>query len=100
MRYMPDRVKRVAMAAVVAGAFLASTASAARPSFVDITWVSVSNMYYEVGGLKKIPDGYITRIPQSAFLGGGDGLAHTRQPFQPDVAGATRVMTALGGKRS
>ena len=75
-------------------------ASAAGPSFVDITWFSISNVYYEIGPLKIVTDGYITRIPQSAFFGGGGGLANTRQPFKPDVAGVTRVMNALGGPSS
>src|SRR5258707_5130954 len=57
-------------------------------------------MYYQLGSLGVITDGYITRIPQSAFFGGGGGLASTHQPFSPDVAGVTRVMNALGGRSS
>jgi len=73
---------------------------AAAPSYVDITWFSISNVYYEIGPLKIVTDGYITRIPQSAFFGGGGGLASTRQPYKPDVAGVTRVMRAFGGAAS
>ncbi|MEO8076097.1 MAG: hypothetical protein ABI818_07195 [Acidobacteriota bacterium] len=69
---------------------------AAGPSFVDITWLSISNVYYELGPLRILTDGYITRLPQSAFFGGGGGLAQARQAFKPDVA-VTRVLTALGG---
>jgi L-ascorbate metabolism protein UlaG (beta-lactamase superfamily) len=72
-------------------------ASAAGPSYVDITWMSISNMYYELGSLGIVTDGYFTRIPEKAFSGGGGGLAHTAQAFQPDVAAVTRVMRALGG---
>lgn len=71
---------------------------AAGPSYVDITWFSISNMYYELGPLNIVTDGYITRIPQSAFFGGGGGLANTHQAYKPDVAGVTRVMNALGGR--
>ena len=38
-----------------------------KPPFVDITWMSISNIYYEVSGVGIITDGYITRIPQSAL---------------------------------
>ena len=69
---------------------------AAPPSFVDITWMSISNMYYELGSLNIVTDGYITRLPQDAFYGGGGGLAQTRRPFTPDLAAVTRVMNALG----
>jgi L-ascorbate metabolism protein UlaG (beta-lactamase superfamily) len=83
-----------ALAAVVA---LAPVAAAA-PSYVDITWFSVSNMYYELGSLNIITDGYITRVPRSAFFGGGGGLANTHAPYTPDVAGVTRVLNAFGGR--
>ena len=73
---------------------------AAGPPFVDITSMSISNVYYELGSLRILTDGYITRLPQSAFSGGGGGLATTRQPFKPDVAAVTRVLTALGGPAS
>ena len=33
---------------------------AAGPSFVDITWMSISNVYYELGPLRILTDGYIT----------------------------------------
>ncbi len=69
--------------------------SAAGPSFVDITWMSISNMYYELGPLQVVTDGYISRLPQSDFFGGGGGYAQTRRPFKPDVAAVTRVMNAL-----
>ena len=71
---------------------------AVKPSYVDITWMSIANMYYEVGGIGVITDGYFTRIPQEAFYGGGGGLARTRQAYKPDVAAVTRVLEALGGR--
>ena len=65
-----------------------------------MTWMSISNLYYELGSLRILTDGYITRLPQSAFSGGGGGLATTNQAFKPDVAAVTRVMTAIGGPAS
>ena len=73
---------------------------AAGPSYVDMTWMSISNVYYELGALRILTDGYITRLPQSAFFGGGGGLATTRQAFKPDVDAVKRVLAALGGPSS
>ncbi len=70
--------------------------SAAGPAFVDITWMSISNMFYEIGPVRIVTDGYISRLPQSAFSGGGGGLAQTSRPFTSDVAAVTRVVDALG----
>jgi hypothetical protein len=91
-------VRRFLAAAIALG--LVATASAAAPSHVDITWFSISNMYYELGPLKIVTDGYVTRIPQSAFHGGGGGLASTYQAFKPDEAAVAKVMRALGGPAS
>ena len=73
---------------------------ASGPSFVDMTWMSISNIYYELGSLRILTDGYITRLPQSAFFGGGGGLATTRQAFKPDEDAVKRVLAALGGRSS
>jgi L-ascorbate metabolism protein UlaG (beta-lactamase superfamily) len=70
------------------------------PTHVDMTWMSIANMYYEIGELKILTDGYFSRVPQSEFYGGGGGLAHTHDPYKPDVAAVTRVMEALGGASS
>ena len=80
---MKDVVRKAA-AGLIGFCALASV-QAAGPSFVDITWMSISNVYYELGSLRILTDGYIPRLPQSAFFGGGGGLATTRQPFKPDV---------------
>jgi hypothetical protein len=72
---------------------------AAKPSYVDITWMSIANVYYEIGGVGIMADGYFTRIPQNAFYGGGGGLAHTHMAYKPDVNAVTRVLEALGGKQ-
>ena len=89
-------MKRFAFPVLLSAACMMTPARAAPPAFVDIMWMSISNMYYELGSLNILTDGYITRLPQDAFHGGGGGLAQTRQPFKPDVAAVTRVMNALG----
>lgn len=70
---------------------------AAGPSYVDITWMSIANIYYQTETFGIVTDGYISRIPQSEFSGGGGGLATTRKPYKSDVAAVTRVLTAIGG---
>src|SRR5262245_1906396 len=70
----------------------------AKPAFVDITWMSIANIYYEIGSTGILTDGYFSRIPQDQFYGGGGGLAHTRMAFKPDVEMIRRVLDAIGGK--
>ena len=89
-------MKRVIYVALVCAVSALRPMFAAPPAFVDITWMSISNMFYELGPLHIVTDGYITRLPQDAFFGGGGGYAQTKRPFTPDVAAVTRVMHALG----
>jgi hypothetical protein len=56
-------------------------------------------MYYELGPMHILTDGYITRIPQREFYGGASGLARTREPYKPDVAAVSRILEALGGAK-
>jgi L-ascorbate metabolism protein UlaG (beta-lactamase superfamily) len=69
----------------------------AGPAYVDITWMSIANVFYQTGTFGIVTDGYITRIPQSEFSGGGGGLASTKKPYKSDVAAVTRVLNAIGG---
>jgi len=93
---MPSSIKTV-FAVLIAWAVMPSSPS--RPSYVDITWMSIANMYYEIGNVGILTDGYFTRIPQDAFYGGGGGLAHTRMAYKPDVDAVSRVLDSLGGKQ-
>jgi hypothetical protein len=85
------------LAVVIVAFWTMAAASAAGPSYVDITWMSIANIYYELGSTGILTDGYITRIPLSNFYGGGGGLAKTRKASVPDAAAVTRVLTAIGG---
>jgi L-ascorbate metabolism protein UlaG (beta-lactamase superfamily) len=82
-------------------AFIALTTGAAAqaaPDHVDITWMSIANLYFELGGQKIVADGYITRIPAENFHSGASGYGRTRQPARPDEAAVKEVLDALGGK--
>ena len=68
---------------------------AAPPAFVDITWMSISNMHYELGPLAIVTDGYITRLPQERSSVVAVAMRRRSGPFRPDVAAVTRVMNAL-----
>ncbi|HVY06831.1 MAG TPA: hypothetical protein VHB46_12715 [Burkholderiales bacterium] len=72
-------------------------AAAAGPDHVDITWMSIANIHYQIGPLGVLTDGYITRIPENQFHGGGGGYAYTAKPWKPDVAAVSRVLDAIGG---
>jgi hypothetical protein len=85
---------------VLLALYVAVPVRASGPAYVDLTWLSISNIYYELGAFRILTDGYITRLPQSAFFGGGGGLATTRQAFKPDVDAVRRVLGALGGPAS
>lgn len=95
-------LSRLAFAAVWATASGAGAIAAEGngPDHVSITWMSVTNIYYELGPLHILTDGYITRIPREEFFGGGGGYAFTRHPHRPNAAAVARVLDALGGPTS
>jgi hypothetical protein len=77
--------------------FAACPAVHAAPDHVDITWMSIANMHFDVGERQIVADGYITRLPQDLFYGGG-GLDSTHRPVRPDEAAVREVFNAIGGK--
>jgi hypothetical protein len=86
--------------ALSSGCALSQRSDDTSVSHVDITWLSVTNMYFEVGQRKIIADSYITRVPRDLFYGGGGGLANTSRPFKSDVAAVKEVLDAIGGPSS
>lgn len=63
---------------------------------VDITWMSIANVYFDFGDERVLADGYITRLPESIFSGGG-GVDVTSRAMRPDEAAVREVYAALGG---
>ena len=51
-------------------ALLGGTQALAAPDHVDITWMSITNMYFDLGNSKILADGYITRLPPEIFYSG------------------------------
>jgi L-ascorbate metabolism protein UlaG (beta-lactamase superfamily) len=92
--------RRRLVAAVVVASVLTLPIRGASVDHVTMTWMSISNMYFEIGDLKVLIDGYITRLPPADFYGGGGGLAYTRRPFVPDRRAVSRVLDAIGGPAS
>jgi L-ascorbate metabolism protein UlaG (beta-lactamase superfamily) len=76
----------------------AGAAAQAAPDHVDITWMSITNMYFELGRQKVVADGYISRIPAENFHGGASGYGNTLRPARPDEGAVKEVLDALGGK--
>lgn len=67
---------------------------------VDITWMSITNLHLDFGSTRVVADGYITRLPEDLFFGGGGGLARTRRAMRPDAAAVREVFDAIGGRRA
>src|SRR5262249_16129935 len=93
---MHSSIKKM-LVVVLATAFV--PAFAVKPAYVDITWMSIANIYYEIGGIGIMTDGYVSRIPQNAFYGGGGGLGRAQMAYKADVDAVTPVLAALGGKQ-
>jgi hypothetical protein len=75
---------------------LLQTARAA--DHVDITWMSISNLHLDFGSQGIVVDGYISRLPEDLFYGGGGGLAWTHRSVKPDEAAVREVFDAIGGR--
>ena len=58
-------------------------ARAAGPPYVDLTWMSIANVYFEIGSLRVMADGYFTRLPQGAFSAAEAGWARRGSPSRP-----------------
>jgi L-ascorbate metabolism protein UlaG (beta-lactamase superfamily) len=65
------------------------------PSEVRMTWFGVANWTFKIGDLNIMMDGYMTRIPQDYFYGGGGGLAYTKAPWPIDTASVSKIDRVL-----
>lgn len=91
-RYLRDLLIAFGACGLVSAAYAAD--------HVDITWMSITNLHLDFGTTRIIADGYITRLPQNLFFGGGGGLAQTTHSMRPDEAAVREVFDALGGRRA
>ena len=83
-----DNVFRSAVGlALLTVVILSTPVWAAGPAFVEMTWMSIANMYYRIGDVGVVTDGYITRLPQSEFYGGGGGLGVGVEGGDAEVGG-------------
>jgi L-ascorbate metabolism protein UlaG (beta-lactamase superfamily) len=83
---------------VACAALLSGAVAQAAPDHVDITWMSITNMHFDLGSQKILADGYITRLPQEIFFSGASGYGKTQRAVHPDEAAVKEVLDALGGK--
>ena len=67
------------------------------PTSVRMTWFGISNWTFQIGDLNIMMDGYMTRIPQDYFSGGGGGLAKTKAAWPIDRASVRKINGVLGG---
>ena len=63
---------------------------------MDIQWLSVTNVYLRVGALGILIDGYVTRLPQSAFV--DQTFVRSRGAYRSDSAAVARTLALLGGR--
>lgn len=75
---------------------LVANSGATAPTEVRMTWFGVANWTFKIGDLNIMMDGYMSRIPQNYFSGGGGGLAVTKAPWPIDRASVDRVNSVLG----
>ena len=75
---------------------LSASAQAAPPDKISLTWMSIANWFIEVGDTRIVTDGYITRIPETAFS--GPSFAYG-EPSVPDAASIQGVIKALGSPK-
>jgi hypothetical protein len=65
------------------------------PAEVRMTWFGISNWTFKIGDLNIMMDGYMTRIPQDYFYGGGGGLAMTKAAWPIDRPAVDKIYGVL-----
>lgn len=94
---MQWRRKMLGAGTIAAVLWALAPLAAAGPDHVDLTWMSIANVYFDIADTGVLVDGYVSRIPQQEFYRGPSGMAHTHDPVRPDTAAVERVLAALGG---
>ena len=96
---MKSRLLLVILATCLSFGGSALAASRAGPHEVELTWMSIANWYFQIGGLRIVMDGYITRVPEKIFVPSrqypNDRYTFTTQPWKPNVADVRRVRDAI-----
>jgi L-ascorbate metabolism protein UlaG (beta-lactamase superfamily) len=82
--------------AAQSGTVLLPATGKTAPTEVRMTWFGISNWTFKIGDLNIMMDGYMSRIPQDYFFGGGGGLAFTKAGWPIDKAGVDKVNGVLG----
>jgi hypothetical protein len=65
------------------------------PTEVRMTYFGISNWTFQIGSLNIMMDGYMTRIPQDYFFGGGGGLKQTKAAWPIDRPAVDKINTTL-----
>jgi hypothetical protein len=65
------------------------------PRAIRMTYFGISNWTFQIGKLNILMDGYMSRIPQDYFSGGGGGLAVTKAGWPIDKAAVDKVNATL-----
>ena len=60
--------------------------------------MSITNLYLDFGDTRIVADGYITRLPQALFSGGGGGLAQTSHAAVSDEPAVRRSVRCHRGQ--
>ena len=99
-------MKKTLVAAALAVSCLSPALHAADATRVEMTWMSIANWYFEIGGKRIMMDAYITRVPGPPFFYAPQGLpndqyAYTKEGYGIDKESIARVREATlgaGGK--
>jgi L-ascorbate metabolism protein UlaG (beta-lactamase superfamily) len=74
---------------------LVPTSGKVAPTNVRMTWFGIANWTFQIGDLNIMMDGYMSRIPQDYFSGGGGGLAKTKAGWPINKASVDKVNGVL-----
>lgn len=84
----------VATALSIAACVSPATGGSA-PNEIRMTFFGISNWTFQIGKLNIMMDGYMTRIPQDYFFGGGGGLGSTKAAYPIDKAAVDKANATL-----